>query len=83
MTNLSQGALAAPLQRIDLERLIQRRPVAIGEQAVVSTARDEHKTYLAGDEGISNRQDRLALEIGVEDRKIEVGFPRRFATKEH
>jgi tripartite-type tricarboxylate transporter receptor subunit TctC len=33
---------------------------------------------VAGDEGIRNRRDRPALEISVEDRKIEVGFPRRF-----
>ena len=34
--------------------------------------------YGAGDEGIGNRRDGPAFEIGVEDRKIEVGFPRRF-----
>jgi hypothetical protein len=41
-------------------------------------ARDEDEPYVAGDEGIGNRRDRPALEISVEDRKIEVGFPRRF-----
>jgi len=78
MTCLSQGALAAPLQRVDLEWLIQRRPVTIGEQPVIATARNEHKPYVAGDEGIGNRRDGSALEIGVEDRKIEVVFPRCF-----
>src|SRR5258708_30223250 len=34
VTTRSQGALAAPLYRGDLEWLIQGRPVAIGEQAV-------------------------------------------------
>ena len=44
---------------------------------MVSVARDEDEPYVAGDEGIGNRRDRPALEISVEDRKIEVGFPRR------
>src|SRR5260221_2444154 len=74
----TQGALAAPLQRIDLEWLLWGRPVAIGEQPMVVIARDEDEPYVAGDEGIGNRRDGPALQIGVEDRKIEVGFPRRF-----
>src|SRR2546430_4197681 len=45
---------------------------------MVVIARDEDEPYVAGDEGIGNRRDRPALEISVEDRKIEVGFPRRF-----
>jgi hypothetical protein len=45
---------------------------------VVSVARDEDEPYVARDEGIGNRRDRPAFEISVEDRKIEVGFPRRF-----
>jgi len=45
---------------------------------VVSVARDEDEPYVTGDEGIGNRRDRPALEISIEDRKIEVGFPRRF-----
>ena len=45
---------------------------------MVSVARDEDEPYVARDEGIGNRRDRPALEISVEDRKIEVGFPRRF-----
>jgi len=69
-----QGALAAPLQRFHPERLIQGRPVPVGEQAVVSTARDEHKSRVAGGKRISNRRDGPALEIGVEYCKIEIGF---------
>jgi len=45
---------------------------------VVSIARDEDEPYVTGDESIDNRRDGLALEISIEDRKIEVGFPRRF-----
>jgi hypothetical protein len=45
---------------------------------VVSVARDEDEPFVAGDEGVGNRRDGPALEISVEDRKIEVGFPRRF-----
>ena len=45
---------------------------------MIATARDEYKPDLAGDKGIGNRRDGLALEIGVEDRKLEVGFPRGF-----
>ena len=41
---------------------------------MVSVARDEDEPYVARDEGIGNRRDRPALEISVEDRKIEVGF---------
>ena len=36
------------------------------------------KPYVAGDEGIGNRRDGSAIEISVEDRKIELGFPSRF-----
>src|SRR6266436_8093052 len=45
---------------------------------MVVIARDEDEPYVAGDEGIGNRRDGPALEIGVEDRKIEVVFPRCF-----
>src|SRR5438034_579467 len=45
---------------------------------MVVIARDKDEPYVAGDEGIGNRRDGPAFEIGVEDRKIEVGFPRRF-----
>ena len=45
---------------------------------MVSVARDEDEPYVTGDEGVGNRRDRPALEISVEDRKIKVGFPRRF-----
>ena len=68
----------ARFKGVDLEWLIQGRPVAIGGQPVVSVAGDEDEPYVAGDEGIGNWRDRPALEISVEDRKIEVGFPRRF-----
>ena len=44
---------------------------------MVAIARDEHKPYVAGDEGIGNGRDGPALEIGVEDRKIELSFARR------
>jgi hypothetical protein len=70
--------LHARFKGVDLEWLIQGRPVAIGGQPVVSVAGDEDEPYVAGDEGIRNRRDRPALEISVEDRKIEVGFPRCF-----
>ena len=45
---------------------------------MVVIARDEDEPYVTGDEGIGDRRDGPAFEIGVEDRKIEVGFPRRF-----
>jgi len=45
---------------------------------VVSVARDEDEPFVARDEGVGNQRDRPALEISIEDRKIEVGFPRRF-----
>ena len=45
--------------------------------ALFHLARIFNEPYVAGDEGIRNRRDRPALEISVEDRKIEVGFPRR------
>jgi hypothetical protein len=61
----SKALLQQPLQRFHLERLIQGRPVPVGEQAVVSTARDEHKSRVAGGKRISNRRDGPALEIGV------------------
>ena len=44
---------------------------------MVSIARDEDEPYVTGDKGIGNRRNRLPLEISIEDRKIEVGFPRR------
>ncbi len=45
---------------------------------MVAIARDEDEPYVAGDEGIGDRRDGPAFESGVKDRKIEVGFPRRF-----
>src|SRR6516162_6546714 len=45
---------------------------------MVVIARDEDEPYVAGDEGVGNRRDGPAFEIGVEDGKIEVGLPRRF-----
>jgi len=38
----------------------------------------EDEPYVTGDEGIGNRRNGPAFEISIEDRKIEVGFPRRF-----
>ena len=38
---------------------------------MVVIARDKDEPYVAGDEGIGNRRDRPAVEIGVEDGKIE------------
>jgi len=72
----AQGGFAAPLQRIDLEWLLEGRPVAMAERPVIR-ARDEDEPYVAGDKGVGNRRDGPAFEIDVEDRKIEVGFPRR------
>ena len=45
---------------------------------MVSVARDEDEPFVAGDESVGNQRDRPALEISIEYRKIEVGFPRRF-----
>ena len=45
---------------------------------MVVIARDEDEPYVAGDEGVGNRRDGPAFEMGVEDGKIEIGFPRRF-----
>src|SRR5258708_21179926 len=63
---------------LHLEWLPQGWPVAIGGQLVVSVARDEDEPYVTGDEGIGNRPDGPAFEISIEDRQIEVGFPRPF-----
>jgi hypothetical protein len=38
----------------------------------------QKRTACRGNEGFGNRQGGLAVEIGVEDRKVEVGVLRRF-----
>src|SRR5262249_23805118 len=51
--------------------------VAIGlGQLAIARGKDERRA--AGNEGIGNWRGRLAVEIGVEDRKVEVGVLRRF-----
>src|SRR5215472_19274956 len=77
LTTSIQRALQHLLKPIHLERLRQRRPVAIGlSQLAIPRRKDERRA--AGNEGIGNRRDGLAVEIGVEDRKVEVGVLRRF-----
>jgi hypothetical protein len=49
-----------------------------GRDRRTTRGRHSDEPYVAGDEGIGNRRDGPAVEIDVEDRKIEVGFPRRF-----
>src|SRR5215471_9070471 len=72
-----QRALQHLLKPIHLERLLQRRPVAIGlSQFAIARRKEERRA--AGNEGIGNRRNRLAVEIGVEDRKVEVGVVRCF-----
>src|SRR2546427_6801274 len=77
LTTSIQRALQHLLKPIHLERLLQRWPVAIGvSQLAIARRKDERRA--AGNEGIGNRRDRLAVEIGVEDRKVEVALLRRF-----
>src|SRR6516225_6122438 len=72
LTTSIQRALQHLLKPIHLERLLQCRPVAIGlSQLAIARRKDERRA--AGNEGIGNRRDGLAVEIGVEDRKVEVG----------
>jgi hypothetical protein len=44
---------------------------------MVVITRDEDKPYVAGDEGIGNRRDGPAIEIGVEDRVPTQSSPTR------
>ena len=77
LTSAMQHALQHALEAIDLERLPQGRPVAIGlGQLAIARGKDERRA--AGNEGIGNRRGGLAFEIGVEDRNVEVGVLRRF-----
>src|SRR5262245_36668567 len=77
LTTSIQRALQHLLKPIHLERLLQRRPVAIRlSQLAIARRKDERRA--TGNEGIGNRRDGLAVEIGVEDRKVEVGVLRRF-----
>src|SRR6516162_9237466 len=72
LTTSIQRSLQHLLKPIHLERLLQRRPVAIGlSQLAIARRKDER--HAAGNEGIGNRRNGLAVEIGVEDRKVEVG----------
>src|SRR5262249_15079952 len=62
-----QRALQHLLKPIHLERLLQRRPVAIGlSQLAIARRKEERRA--AGNESIGNRRNGLAVEIGVEDR---------------
>ena len=71
LTTSIQRALQDLLKPIHLERLLQRWPVAIGlSQLAIARRKDERRA--AGNEGIGNRRDGLAVEIGVEDRKVEI-----------
>src|SRR5262249_29643428 len=76
-----QRALQHLLKPIHLERLLQRRPVAIGlSQLAIARRKEERRA--TGNEGIGNRRNGLAVEIGVEDRKVECSLlptPRRCA----
>jgi hypothetical protein len=75
LTTAIQRALQHLLKPIHLERLLQRRPVAIGlGQLAIARGKDERRA--ASNEGIGNRRDGLAVEIGVEDRKVEVAVLR-------
>ena len=76
---LVQRVLQHPLEPVDLERLLQRRPVAIGlGQAALAIAGGKDERHAAGDESVGHRQDWLAVEIDVEDGEVEVGGLRRF-----
>src|SRR5439155_18321382 len=75
LTTSIQRALQHLLKPIHLERLLQRWPVAIGVSQHIARRKDERRA--AGNEGIGNRRGGLAVEIGVEDRKVEVGVVRR------
>src|SRR5215813_9751120 len=50
-------------------------PIGLGH-AAITRGKDERRA--AGNEGIGNRRGGLAVEIGVEDRKVEVGAVRCF-----
>src|SRR5215510_13527633 len=77
LTTSIQRALQHLLKAIHLERLLQRRPVAIGlRQLAIARGKDERRA--ADNEGIGNWRDRLAVEIAVKDRKVELGVLRRF-----
>jgi hypothetical protein len=70
-----QRALQHLLEPIHLERLRQHRPAPIGlGHLAIARGKDERRA--AGNEGIGNRRGGLAVEIGVEDRKVEVGILR-------
>src|SRR6516225_446035 len=63
LTASVQRALQHLLKPLHLERLLQRRPVAIGlSQLAIARRKDERRA--AGNEGIGNRRDGLAVEIG-------------------
>src|SRR5215470_3941813 len=77
LTTSIQRALQHLLKPIHLEGLLQRRPVAIGfSQLAIARRKDERRA--TGNEGIGNWGDGLAVEMGVEDRKVEVDVLRRF-----
>src|SRR5216683_1521881 len=75
---LRQRALQRLLETVQLERLLQRRPIAIGlGQAALAVAGGEDERQAAGDQGLGHRPDRLAVEVDVENREVEVGGLRR------
>jgi hypothetical protein len=66
------------LEAVHLERLFQRRPVAIAfGQAALAITRGKDERPATGHKRVRHRRDRLTLEIDVEDRDIELrGFRR-------
>jgi hypothetical protein len=77
LTSAMQCALQHDLEAVDLERLPQGRPVEIGPgQFAIARGKDERRA--AGNERIGNPRGDLAVEIGVENRNVEVGVLRRF-----
>jgi len=71
LTIAIQRALQHLLKPFQMDGLRQRRPVAIGlGRLAIARGKDEWRA--AGNEGIGNRRDGLAVEIGVEDRKVEI-----------
>src|SRR5262249_59514253 len=68
-----QRALQHLLKPIHLDGLRQRRPVAIGlSQLAIARRKEERRA--AGNEGIGNRRNGLAVEIGVTKAQIDQAF---------
>ncbi len=63
------------LELLGLERLLQRRPAAIGlGQAVLAIAGDEDERQAALDQNIRHRKNLLAVEIDVENGDVEIAL---------